>query len=105
VTRIYTGEVALSQDVLAALETAGLTVVNEAAPPGTEPTDLIVLNANYAISSELRHSVNNPLTAVLGFSELALRAGGLEPRLRDRIEEILANARLIRALVQRPEDL
>lgn len=82
-----------------------MTVVPEAAPRSAAAEDLVILPAEYGITSELRHAVNNPLTAVLGYAELLERVEGLAPEVRARVEKILQYGRQVRDLVRRPGDI
>jgi signal transduction histidine kinase/CheY-like chemotaxis protein len=49
--------------------------------------------------SGVAHEINNPLTSILGFSELALARPGLEARLRSALESIREEALRLRSMV------
>jgi signal transduction histidine kinase len=45
------------------------------------------------------HEINNPLTAIVGYADLLLTGGGLQPQHRDFAEKILQQARRTKQLV------
>jgi signal transduction histidine kinase len=56
------------------------------------------------ITSTLRHEVNNPLTAVIGFTQLLLRQDDVPGPVMDKLVKIHDHAIRIRDLISKPED-
>ena len=97
--RVYVGEAPIPRALAEALAAAGYQVIAEKAPASPEETDLAVLPARAGILSALRHAVNNPLTAVLGFSELLSRRRELPEDVRAKIDTIREHAQRVRDLI------
>ena len=101
--KLYIGEVEVTPEMVDSLASAGFTVVNEKAPIRPEPEDLAVIAAEPGITSSLRHEVNNPLTAVLGFTQLLMRRPDLDAAVLERLGKVHEHALRIRDLLQKPE--
>jgi two-component system NtrC family sensor kinase len=50
--------------------------------------------------SGIAHELNNPLTSVIGYTQLVLSQGGLEPGLRERLEVVSREGERARRIVQ-----
>jgi nitrogen-specific signal transduction histidine kinase len=102
-TKLYVGEVELAPETVESLSAAGFTVVNEKAPVEPEPGDLTLIGADPGITSSLRHEVNNPLTAVLGFTQLLMRRPDLDADVVERLSKVHEHAVRVRDLIQKPD--
>jgi nitrogen-specific signal transduction histidine kinase len=102
-SRVYVGEVELPPGALDSLASNGCEVIEEKCPLDPTPTDLALIPARPGITSSLRHEVNNPLTAVIGFTQLLLRKTDLEPAVLDKLSKVQEHALRVRDLIQRPE--
>jgi signal transduction histidine kinase len=101
--KLYIGEVGLTPEMVESLATAGFTVVDDKAPIRPEDGDLAVIAADPGITSSLRHEVNNPLTAVIGFTQLLMRRPDFDPAAVERLRKVHEHAVRIRDLIQKPE--
>lgn len=102
--KLYIGEVGLPAEAVRALEQAGFEVVPEKAPRDPDEGDLTIIGASPGLTSSLRHELNNPLTAVIGFAQLLARKPGLDPAVSERLEKVMTHAIRVRDLIQKPED-
>jgi signal transduction histidine kinase len=102
-SRLYAGEVELPPGALESLEQNGCEVVLDKSPLDPGANDLALIPAKPGITSSLRHEVNNPLTAVIGFTQLLLRRTELDSAVLDRLGKIQEHALRVRDLIQRPE--
>ncbi len=80
-------------------------MVGEKPPEDPAAEDLALVPARVGITSTLRHALNNPLTAVLGFAQLLARRRDLPEDVVARAAKIEAHARRIRELIRKQEDL
>jgi signal transduction histidine kinase len=103
VRKLFIGEVDLDPEVVRALGEAGFEVVHAKAPLDAGEGDLTIIGVEQGITSSLRHEVNNPLTAVIGFAQLLARKPGLDPALVERLEKVQTHAIRIRDLIQKPD--
>jgi len=103
VPKLYIGEVDLAPEMVDCLAAAGFTVADEKAPIEPENGDLTLISAIPGITSSLRHEVNNPLTAVLGFTQLLMRRPDLDPTAVERLGKIHDHAIRIRDILQKHE--
>jgi len=101
--KLYIGEVAVTPEMVESLAAAGFTVVDEKAPIRPEAGDLTVIEADPGITSSLRHEVNNPLTAVIGFTQLLMRRPDLDEAAVERLGKVQDHAVRIRDLIQKPD--
>lgn len=99
--RVYVHNLADPGGLLDLLDQAGYEVVRETPPRTVDDADLALVPAREGITSALRHDLNNPLTAVLGFAELLLRAEDLSPASLARVEKIHAHAVVLRDILRR----
>jgi signal transduction histidine kinase len=102
--RIYTEDLDLPDGLVGALEASGLEVVRGRAPRVPEGDAFAVVSTDPGITSSLRHEVNNPLTAVLGFTQLLLRYEEVSDSVREKLEKIHDHAGRVRDLISKPED-
>ncbi|MEN8149371.1 MAG: histidine kinase dimerization/phospho-acceptor domain-containing protein [Planctomycetota bacterium] len=102
-TRLYIGEVALGSEVVEGLRRAGFDVIDEKAPLEPADGDLALIGADPGITSSLRHELNNPLTAVIGFAQLLARNPDLTGPVAERMGKIQTHAIRVRDLIQKPE--
>jgi len=103
--KIYLGELTLDPFLLRALEEAGFEAREGRPPPDPGREDLALVSASAGITSTLRHELNNPLTAVLGFTQLLLRAEDLDAAARVKVQKIHEHASRVRDLIRKPTDL
>jgi signal transduction histidine kinase len=104
-TRIYLEEATASEPLEQTLVRAGYEVVRGSPPEEPEPGDLVLFSAHAGITPALRHRLNNPLTAVLGFAELLLREDPLSEGVERRANQIQENALRVREILQRTAGL
>jgi len=65
---------------------------------------LTVAEQIHFLCLSVRHEINNPLTAILGLSEMALASRDLPPEVELRFQKILAMAEEIREVLRRLEN-
>lgn len=102
-TVVYVEDLPDVAGVREALARAGFEVATEKTPNRPAPGDLSVVAAGTGITSALRHELNNPLTAVLGFVQLLLRREDLPPDAMDKVRKIHEHGIRVRDLLRRPE--
>ena len=98
--KIYVGDLDDPDALAESLEGCGYEVVREKTPDHVDPEDLSVVPAKAGITSSLRHAVNNPLTAVLGYTQLLLRKEELPPDISDKLKKVHEHAQRVRDLVR-----
>ncbi|MHC4860544.1 MAG: histidine kinase dimerization/phospho-acceptor domain-containing protein [Planctomycetota bacterium] len=103
--RVYLSDLTATPELERALEQAGYEVVSEKPPEDAGGDDLVLVPLTAGITSSLRHAVNNPLTAVLGYLQLLRKREDLPEEAMEKVEKIDVNARRVRELIQKPDDL
>ena len=98
--KIYVGDLDATDALAEFLEGSGYEVVKEKTPDHVDPADVSLVSAKAGITSSLRHAVNNPLTAVLGYTQLLLRNEELPPDVTDKLKKVHEHAQRVRDLVR-----
>lgn len=102
--RIYTSDVTCPPELAEELGRHGFELVAEEPPDPAPRGDLCLVPACTGITADLRHALNNPLTAVIGFAQLLERRTDLSPEAMDKVGKVREHAERIRTLIRRPED-
>ena len=101
--RIHVGNLEVPEDIVRFLGERGFEVVAGDPPGDPGPDDLVVVPACEQITSSLRHSLNNPLTAVLGYTQLLLGRRDLPDDVRGKLTSVREHGERVRKLL-RPEE-
>ena len=104
-TRIYLSDLTCPPGLEKALTEAGYEVVEEMPPEATGGDDLVLVPLRAGITSSLRHDLNNPLTAVLGYLQLLRKQDDLTEAVAEKIGKIEENARRVGELIRKPDDI
>ena len=99
--RIYLGDLEDPGRLEEELSTLGFEAVTEPPPEDPHPDELALVSAGIGVTSTFRHQLNNPLTAVLGFTELLLRRPDLTPEVERKVLQIQLNAQRVKELLQK----
>ncbi|MFO0701682.1 MAG: PAS domain S-box protein [Nitrospira sp.] len=82
-------------------QTVGMLVdITDRNPSVSLPPPLVTMESPQAISRSVFHEFNNSLTAVLGFSELALSLISIENKAHRHLQQVIAAGRNARELAQ-----
>jgi signal transduction histidine kinase len=98
-TRIYLGDLRDADGIARRIRGDGFELVAESTPDDPEAGALSLVRAEAGITSALRHRLNNPLTAVLGFAELLLRGPALGEEAERKVLQIQENALRLREML------
>ena len=101
---IYLRDISGPDALSEALRAAGFAVTPDKAPEHPAPGDLALVAARVGVTSTFRHSLNNPLTAVLGFLQLLQRQADLSEAAREKVERVYEHAIRVRDLLRMPGD-
>ena len=71
---------------------------------GADEDDLVLVPLRTGITSALRHDLNNPLTAVLGYVQL-LKRQELSEDVAEKLDRIEENARRVGDLIRKPDGI
>ena len=102
--RIYLSDLTCPPELGEALARAGYEVVEDMPPVGADEEDLVLVPLRTGITSSLRHDLNNPLTAVLGYVQL-LQRQELSEDVAEKLDRIEENARRVGDLIRKPDGI
>jgi signal transduction histidine kinase len=103
--KVYLGDLTSTPELERALGDAGYELVPGKPPEDAGGNDLALVPLRAGITSSLRHALNNPLTAVLGYLQLLRMRKDLPADVLEKIETIDENAQRLSELIQKPDDL